>query len=112
MIAPVRVLFDSGASHTFISKECALKLGLEVECLKSSYSIHLPGGQIITNQMTRQVPLQLQGKICPTYFIIFPTQKVDIILGMTGGGTRVVATGLTGWVNRSDRLGEPVCPVM
>ena len=82
MIAPVRVLFDSGASHIFISKECALKLGLEVECLKSSYSIHLPGGQIITNQMTRQVPLQLQGKIYPTYFIVLPTQKVDIILGM------------------------------
>jgi len=100
---PITLLFDSGASHTFISKECVLKLGLEMECLKSPYSIHSLGGQIITNQMTRQVPLQLQGKIYPTYFIILPTQKVDIILGMTGGGTRVVATGLTGWVNRSDR---------
>ena len=79
---PVMVLFDSGASHTFISKECALKLGLEVECLKSPYSIHSPGGQIFTDQMTRQVPLQLQGKIYPTYFIVLPTQKVDIILGM------------------------------
>jgi len=99
----VTIVFDSGASYTFISKECVFKLGLEMECLKSPYSIHSLGGQIITNQMTRQVPLQLQGKIYPTYFIILPTQKVDIILGMTGGGTRVVATGLTGWVNRSDR---------
>ena len=46
---PVTVLFDSGASHIFISKECALKLGLEMECLKSHYNIHSPGGQIITN---------------------------------------------------------------
>ena len=79
---PVIVLFDSGASHTFISKECALKLRLEMECLKSHYNIHSPGGQIITNLMTRQVPLQLQGKIYPTCFIILPTQKVDIILDM------------------------------
>jgi len=27
---PVTVLFDSGASHTFISNECASRLGLEV----------------------------------------------------------------------------------
>ena len=79
---PITLLFDSGASHTFISKECVLKLGLEMECLKSPYSIHSPGCQIITNLMTRQVPLQLQEKIYPTYFIILPTQKVDIILVM------------------------------
>ena len=40
---PVKVLFDSGASHTFISKECALKLGPEMECLKIHYNIHSPG---------------------------------------------------------------------
>ena len=79
---PVKVLFDSGASHTFISKECALKLGLEMEGLKSPYHIHSPGGQMITNLIVRQVPLLVQGKIYPTCFIILPTQKVDIILGM------------------------------
>ena len=70
---PVKVLFDSGASHTFISKECALKLGLEMECLKSHYNIHSHGGQIITNLIVRQVPLLVQGKIYPTYFIVLPT---------------------------------------
>ena len=56
---PVTVLFDSGASHTFISKECVSRLGLEVEIISRPYNIHSPGGHLITNQLVRQVPLQL-----------------------------------------------------
>jgi predicted aspartyl protease len=41
---PVVVLFDSGASHTFISKECASRLGLEVESMSRSCHINSPGG--------------------------------------------------------------------
>ena len=79
---PVTVLFDSGASHTFISKECAIRLGLKIETMPSSYNIHSPRGQLITNQVVRRVPLQLQGKGFITHLIVLPTQKVDIILGM------------------------------
>ena len=39
----VSILFDSGASHTFISKECAIRLGLKIESMPKSYHIHLPG---------------------------------------------------------------------
>ena len=79
---PVVVLFDFGASHTFISKECASRLGLEVESMSRSCHINSPGGQLITNQIVRRVPLKLQGKIFHTSVIILPTQKVDIILVM------------------------------
>jgi len=33
---PVVVLVDSGASHTFISKECAIRLGLKIENIPMS----------------------------------------------------------------------------
>ena len=66
---PVTVLFDSGASHTFISKECISRLGLEVESISRPYNILSPGGHLITNQLVRQVPLQLQGKIFATQLI-------------------------------------------
>ena len=79
---PVTVLFDSGASHTFISKECASRLGLKIESMPSMYNIHSPGGQLITNQIVRRVPLQLQEKIFITHPIVLPTQKVDLILGL------------------------------
>ena len=40
---PITVQFDSGASHTFISKECAIRLGLEMESISRPYNIHSPG---------------------------------------------------------------------
>ena len=43
---PVTVLFDSSASHTFISKECVSRLGLEVESISRPYNIHSPGGAL------------------------------------------------------------------
>ena len=43
---PVTVLFDSGASHTFISKECATRLGLGIETMSKPYYIHSPRGSI------------------------------------------------------------------
>ena len=46
---PVTVLFDSGASHTFISKECAVRLGLKIESMPKPYHIHSPGGKLVTN---------------------------------------------------------------
>ena len=78
----VKVLFDSEASHIFISKEGVCRLGLKVENMPSPYNIHSPGGQLITNQIVRRVPLQLQGRIFITHPIVLPTQKVDLILGM------------------------------
>ena len=79
---PVTVLFDSRASHTFISKECAIRLGLKIESMPKPYHIHSPGGKLITNQFVKQVPLQLQGNFFPTALIMLPAQRIDIILGM------------------------------
>ena len=58
---PVSILFDSGASHTFISKECAIRLGLKIESMPKPCHIYSPGGKLITNQFVKQVPLQWQG---------------------------------------------------
>ena len=78
----VTVLFDSAASYTFISKECAVRLGLKIESIPKPYHIHSPGGKLITNQFVKQVPLHLYGKVFPTVLIMLPTQRIDIILGM------------------------------
>ena len=36
----VTILFDSGASHTFISKECAVRVGFKIESMPKPYHIH------------------------------------------------------------------------
>ena len=84
---PVTILFDSGASHTFISKECAIRLGLKIESMPKPYHIHSPGGKLITNQFVKQVPLRLQGKNFSDgpYNVTNPKGRYDIVHELDGG---------------------------
>ena len=41
---PVTLLFDSGASHTFISTVCVARLNLEFAHTDDEYHIKAPGG--------------------------------------------------------------------
>ena len=59
----VTVLFDSGASHNFISEACVARLHLQVSCLEKSYIIQTPGTRLNAGQVVRNVPLSLGGKI-------------------------------------------------
>jgi predicted aspartyl protease len=45
---PVIVLFDSGATHSFISTKCGTKIGLDIYSTNGAYRITTPGG-IISN---------------------------------------------------------------
>jgi hypothetical protein len=40
------ILFDSGATHSFISSKFAAKLGLELYPVNGSYLIATPGGRV------------------------------------------------------------------
>ena len=79
---PVVVLFDSGASHTFISEACVARLNLQVTYMKRPYIIHAPGAQLNASQCVSGVSLDLGGKNFRTTPIILPNQGIDIILGM------------------------------
>ena len=76
------MLFDSGASHTFISEACVARLNLRVTHLKRPYIIHAPGAQLKTGQCVPGVSLDLGGKVFQTDFIVLPNQGIDIIHGM------------------------------
>jgi hypothetical protein len=41
---PIIILFDSGASHGFITSMCAKRVELSLIVAKSSYMIHTPRG--------------------------------------------------------------------
>jgi predicted aspartyl protease len=43
---PIIILFDSGASHDFISSNCAKKLMLSMMATEAPYVISTPGGQV------------------------------------------------------------------
>jgi hypothetical protein len=56
---PVKILFDSGASHSFISENLLGKLGLKGMQAKSAYKITTPGGNISSHQVTFGVPAKV-----------------------------------------------------
>jgi predicted aspartyl protease len=44
---PIIILFDSGASHDFLSLTCAQKAGVTLYATQVPYSISTPGGQVV-----------------------------------------------------------------
>jgi len=79
---PVTVLFDSGASHTFISQACVERLHLQEIQIKRPYAICTPGARLHTQRIIPSVSLELGGKIFQTKPIVLPSQGIHIILGM------------------------------
>jgi hypothetical protein len=78
---PVVTLFDSGATHSFISNNCGTRIGLDLCPTTGSYVISTPGGKITSGQMIKKVPIQLGSKEIRTDLILLNLEGIDIILG-------------------------------
>jgi hypothetical protein len=78
---PALILFDSGASHSFISQKFSAKCQLPFCHTKRSFMIATPGGKIATNQLIRSVPISMGSKIFNTTLLILGLEGMDIILG-------------------------------
>jgi len=68
---PVVILFDSGASHSFISPKFGARMGFEFSHTRGSYMISTPGGKIALNQMIQLVPIKLGSIIIKTDLILW-----------------------------------------
>jgi hypothetical protein len=78
---PALILFDSGASHGFISQKFSAKCQQPFYHTKESFMIATPGGKIATNQLNQSVPISLGSKIFKTTLLILGLEGMDIILG-------------------------------
>jgi hypothetical protein len=79
---PTVILFNSSASHTFISKNFVEKYCILCTESREGFVIHSPGGQIFTKEVDFQIPLTLFGQEFPTNMIVIKGQDIDVILGM------------------------------
>jgi hypothetical protein len=59
----VVVLFDSGATHDFVSKAYTQKCKLVIEHISAPYMISTPGGKVFTKQVVMNPPLNLKGRV-------------------------------------------------
>jgi hypothetical protein len=78
---PALILFDSGASHNFISQKFSAKCQLPFCHTRGSFMIATPGGKVATNQLNQSVPIRLGSNIVKTTLLILGLEDVDIILG-------------------------------
>jgi hypothetical protein len=75
------ILFDSSASHSFISQKFSAKCQLPFYHTKGSFMTATPRGKIATNQLNQSVPIQLGSHIIKTTLLVLGLENVDIILG-------------------------------
>jgi hypothetical protein len=79
---PVIILFDSGATHSFISAKCGTKIGLNLYSTSGAYTIATPGGKISSNQVCRSMPIQMGRNLVRTDLLLLDLEEMDVLLGM------------------------------
>jgi hypothetical protein len=80
---PIVILFDSGATHDFMSSACVKKARLTLVASGVPYVISTPGGRVDADRIVRKIPLDLSGRVFGTDLIILSGQGIDAILGMS-----------------------------
>jgi predicted aspartyl protease len=56
---PIIILFDSGASHDFISSTCAKKVMLSMVAMEAPYVISTPRGRVDVDRIVRKAPTRV-----------------------------------------------------
>jgi hypothetical protein len=77
------IMFNSKASHDFMSSTCAKKAMLSMVATEAPYVISTPGGPVDADRFVRKAPLELAGRVFSTDLIILKGQGLDVILGMS-----------------------------
>ena len=76
------VLFDSGASHSFVSRQFAAQHLLDMHHLHPPHVIHSPGSVFMTDQICRNVNINIEGVDFWADLIVINSKGLDVILGM------------------------------
>ena len=78
-----RVLFDSGASHSFIVGSCVNFLGLKVESLEKPLHVSSPLGiRVRIDHICRDCELEISGILLTVDLRVMDISDFDVILGM------------------------------
>ncbi|XP_071681588.1 uncharacterized protein [Lolium perenne] len=76
------VLFDSGASHSFVTKPFARKSGLRPTIMQRPMLVQIPGSSTKTDLSCKDIPIDIQGKRFHADLIVLGEQGLEVILGM------------------------------
>ena len=78
-----KILFDSGASHSFIAASCVDELGLEVETLEKPLYVSTPlKTRVSVQRICRNCELEISRILLTVDLRIMNMTEFDVILGM------------------------------
>ncbi|XP_047150608.1 uncharacterized protein LOC124822620 [Vigna umbellata] len=77
------VLYDLGATHSFISTACIGKLGLVEREMQFDLAVSTPAaGEVKTSTVCIRCPIEVEGRKFKVNLICLPLQSLEVILGM------------------------------
>ena len=79
---PAYMLFNSGASHSFMSMVFVDRQNIPLLAIPFAYRIRTPGVQMCIYTRTGTVSLVLATHTYHLQFMVLPRQGIDAILGM------------------------------
>jgi len=81
-LKPFCILFDSSATHSFISTRSAIQLSLENRRIETNYKIKLPNNSVIECPLSYELaPIIIGETTFPVDLIQSDLSDFDIILG-------------------------------
>jgi hypothetical protein len=80
---PATILFDSGATHSFMSARYANTNEIPLLNMRKPMIVITPKGPIEANQMTCRLTLSIMGREFGATAIILEASNIDLILGMS-----------------------------
>ena len=80
--SPASVLFDSGASHSFISAQFVAKYGIPVHSMPRTMLVNSPRGNMRAMYQCLGVEIQIMGRECDGNPIVLESNGIDIIRGI------------------------------
>ncbi|KAL5538583.1 hypothetical protein UlMin_045492 [Ulmus minor] len=79
----LHVLFDSGATHSFVSSVCASKMNRVKELITQTFRTSLPSGDVlISTHWLRAIPVLVSNRELYVDLIMLNLHDYDVILGM------------------------------
>jgi hypothetical protein len=76
------VLFDTGATHSFITASWVKAHNLPITIMSTPIQIDSAGGRILADSICLNVSVEIRGVAFPANLIVMGTQGIDVILGM------------------------------
>jgi hypothetical protein len=80
---PATILFDSGATHSFLSARYANTNEIPLLNMRKLMIVITPKGHVEANHMTRRLTLTIMGREFGATAIILEASNIDLILGMS-----------------------------